>query len=279
MISFFKAHKRVSVIFFSWVAFCALVLIPNWREGPFYFLFFSAIFVILIASKLFWVGRVVDLGERFIPGKPRRAWLTAIVSVICLFFFAYNIGPWDILRGNSTHLTLRSVLVEAPFWWWFVGSMVGFSLMIVFWTVDRTTCAAAWVYFKARKAAVGPAAAPLPDTIALGPPSPARRQLLEQVAVAVSAAPFVAAAYGLLYGRLDVEVTRPRIRLARLPKAFEGFRIAQLSDFHISPFMTAEEIRRCVTIANGLKAHLVVVGVDYPQMRFSRGGIGRTQLR
>jgi hypothetical protein len=31
--------------------------------------------------------------------------------------------------------------------------------------------------------------------------------------------PFVAAAYGLLYGRLDVEVTRPRIRFARLPKA------------------------------------------------------------
>jgi predicted MPP superfamily phosphohydrolase len=87
--------------------------------------------------------------------------------------------------------------------------------------------------------------------------------LLEQTAVAVSAAPFVAAAYGLLYGRLDVEVTRPRIRLARLPQAFEGFRIAQLSDFHISPFMTADQIRRCVTIANGLKADLVVLTGDY----------------
>src|SRR5512135_454716 len=65
MISVFRAHKRVSVIFFSWVAFCALMLIPNWRLGPFYFLFFSAIFVMLIASQLFWVGRVVSLGERF----------------------------------------------------------------------------------------------------------------------------------------------------------------------------------------------------------------------
>ena len=73
----------------------------------------------------------------------------------------------------------------------------------------------------------------------------------------------MAAAYGLLYGRLDVEVTRPRVRLSRLPKAFEGFRIAQLSDFHISPFMTADEIRRCVTIANGLKADLVVLTGDF----------------
>jgi predicted MPP superfamily phosphohydrolase len=263
MISFLRAHKRASVIFFSWVAFFAFVLIPNWREGPLYFLFFSSLFVMLMASQLFWVGRVVGLGERFIPGKPRRAWLTFIASVVCLFFFAYNIGPWDIPRGDSTHLRLRNLLIEAPFWWWFVGSMVGFGLVIVFWTVDRTMRVAWWICRNAYKAAAGHADAPGPHVIALDPPSPARRQLLEQAAVAVSALPFVAAAYGLLYGRLDVEVTHPHIRLARLPKAFEGFRIVQLSDFHISPFMTAEEIRRCVTLANGLKADLVALTGDY----------------
>lgn len=42
MITFLRAHKRVSVITFLWFAFCAFWLIPNWREGPFYFLFFSA---------------------------------------------------------------------------------------------------------------------------------------------------------------------------------------------------------------------------------------------
>jgi predicted MPP superfamily phosphohydrolase len=263
IIRFVRAHKRVSVIIFSWVAFCAFVLIPNWREGPFYFLFFSALFLTLLASQLFWIPRVVDFGARFVPGKPHRSWLTAIATVTCLFFFAYNIGPWNIPRGDSTHLTLRHILFEAPFWWWFVGSWVGFGLVIVFWTVDRTTRAAAWIYRKARKAAARNTAAPTPDAIALDPPSSARRRLLEQTAVTVSAAPFVAAAYGLLYGRLDVEVTRPRIALARLPKAFEGFRIVQLSDFHISPFMTADEIRRCITIANGLKADLVALTGDY----------------
>ena len=66
----------------------------------------------------------------------------------------------------------------------------------------------------------------------------------------MSAAPFVAGTYGLLYGRLNLETTYQRIRLQRLPKAFEGFRIVQLSDFHISPFMSAEEIRKYVAIAN-----------------------------
>src|SRR6266404_9488913 len=172
MIRFLRAHKRV--ITFSLVAFGAFWLGPSWSEvGPFGFLFFFALFVMLIVSQIFWVGRVVDLGERFIPGKPRRAWLTAIASVVCLFFFAYNIGPWDIPRGDSTHLTLRHVLFEAPFWWWFVGSWVGFGLVIVFWTVDRTTRAAAWIYRKARKAAARHTAAPTPDAIALEPPSPA----------------------------------------------------------------------------------------------------------
>lgn len=79
----------------------------------------------------------------------------------------------------------------------------------------------------------------------------------------VSATPFVAVGYGLLYGRLDIEVTRPRIRLGRLPKAFEAFRIAQLSDIHISPFTTAGYIRRCVAITNGLKPDLVALTGDY----------------
>jgi predicted MPP superfamily phosphohydrolase len=189
------------------------------------------------------------------------------VSVVYLFFFAYNIGPyispWEIPRGDSTHLTLRHVLFEAPFWWWFVGSWAGFGLVMVFWMADRAGRAAAWFYRKARKAAAGHAATPMPGAIALDPRSSSRRRFVEQTAVAVSAVPFVAAAYGLLYGRVDVEVTRPRIGLARLPRAFEGFRIAQLSDFHISPFLTADEIRRCVMIANGLKADLVALTGDY----------------
>jgi hypothetical protein len=217
----------------------------------------------MIASQVFWIPRVVGLAERFILGKSGRACLRISVGVVYLFFFACNFGIWNIPRGDSTHLTLRSALLDGAWWVWLVGSWVGFALLMVFWTVDRATRATAWVYRKVRKAAAGRGAAPAPAAINLDPASLARRQLLEQTAVAVSALPFVAAAYGLLYERLDVEVTHPRIRLARLPKTFEGFHIVHLSDFHISPFMTADEIRRCVTIANELKADLVALTGDY----------------
>ncbi|MBA2703841.1 MAG: metallophosphoesterase [Blastocatellia bacterium] len=261
MISFLRANKRV-IIFSLVFAFSAFLLIHPGELGRFYALLFFAIFVMLIASQLFWIRRVLDLGERFIPGKPRPAWLAVIAGVVYLFFFAYSFRSFGIGHiSRAADPRLRSVLIVGAFSWWLVGSWAGFGLVMVFWTVDRATRAAAWVYRRAREAAAGHAAALKPAAIAL--PSPTRRRFLEQTAIAVSATPFVAAAYGLLYGRLDVQVTHRRIRLARLPKAFEGFRIAQLSDFHISPFMPADQIRRCVTITNQLKADLVVLTGDF----------------
>jgi predicted MPP superfamily phosphohydrolase len=79
----------------------------------------------------------------------------------------------------------------------------------------------------------------------------------------VSAAPFVVSGYGLLYGRLNLETTHPRIKLSRLPKAFHGFRIAQLSDIHIGPFMSAEEIRKYVAIVDETKADLILLTGDF----------------
>jgi predicted MPP superfamily phosphohydrolase len=264
MITVLRAHKRV--ITFSLVAFCAFWL-SRGALHRFYFLPFFATFVMLIASQLFWIRRVLDIGERFIPGKPRRTWLAIVATVVYVFFFfAYRFAPLGILltTGQMIHTAdprLRRVLIDGAFSVWLVGSGLGFGLVMVFWSVDRGARGAIWVYRYMRGAAAGHATAPEPDAIALL--SPARRHLLRQMAIAVSATPFVAAAYGLLYSRLDVEVTHRRIALARLPKAFEGFRIAQLSDFHISPFMSADEIRRCVTTANQLKTDLVVLTGDY----------------
>jgi uncharacterized protein len=262
---FFRAHKRLIAItlVLAYAAFLLIHPIPYPRS---YELIGGALNLILLASQLFWIRRVLDLGERFIPGKPRRGWLALVAGLVYLFFVIYS---YPAIESTNDHVfraadwRLSSVLIEATFWWWLVGSLSGFVLVIFFGIVDRAARGAAWVYRKVRKAATVHISALGPESPALDLPSAARRRFLEQTAVAVSAVPFLAAGYGLLYERLDLEVTHRPIRLARLPKAFEGFRIAQLSDFHISPFMTAAEIRRCVTIANGSKADLIVLTGDY----------------
>ncbi len=264
MTGFLRTHKR-AIVFSFLLAYSAFLFIHPGKFGRFWSLFNFALLVMLIASQFFWIRRVLDLGERFIPGKPRRASLAVIASLVYLFFWIYNFGSWQSAHHvpRAADWRLRTVLIEGAFWWWLFGSLVGFVLVIVFWTVDRTTRAVAWLFRRARQAAAVHATAPQPSALALEPSSRTRRRFLKQTAVAVSATPFVAGAYGLLYGRVNFEVTRQRIRLARLPRSFEGFRVAQLSDFHISPFMPADEIRRCVAITNGLQPQLVVLTGDF----------------
>jgi hypothetical protein len=119
--------------------------------------------------------------------------------------------------------------MEGAFTWWLVGSWSGYCLVIVFWTVDRVGRAAAWVCNRARDAAAVHVAAPKPAPIAV--PSPDRRHFLRQTAIALSATPpFVAAAYGLFYGRLDMEVTRQRIRLVARSDEFGRFERANVKE-------------------------------------------------
>ncbi len=228
------------------------------------FLGFSAVLLIFIASQLFWIRRLGEFSARWLSNPRRRRVLALAGAGLYLFLFCYNI-PFFEHGTEATRLTLPAALLEAPFRWWFLGSVLGFFLVVIFWTADRMARATGWAY-RAVARALGTLAGDdrrSPAAFSSGLPSPSRRRFLEQTAVAVSAAPFVASGYGLFYGRLNLETTEKRIVLRRLPRAFQGFRIAQLSDFHIGPFMTAGEIRKYVEIANRLKPDLYVLTGDF----------------
>jgi predicted MPP superfamily phosphohydrolase len=61
--------------------------------------------------------------------------------------------------------------------------------------------------------------------------------------------------------RLTIE--HHQIRLRRLPSAFDGFRIVQLSDIHHSPFTSRTQIERAVDTANRLQPDIVALTGDY----------------
>ena len=253
------AHWRAIVLLL--ILACVAFLVARSNEFGRFELILLALLLIFIASQIFWLGRLVDVGERFIPGRPRRAWLTIMTVVLYLFVFLYSYPEWGLGHViRAADYRPQSMLIHAAFWWWFVGSMSAFLLVIAFGAADRGVRAAGWVYRKARTAIhQRPAAADAEAALE----SSGRRRFLERTAVLVSASPFLAAGYGLLYERQDVEIVRQRVRLARLPKAFEGFHIAQLSDIHIGPFTTADYIRRCVAITNGLEPDLIALTGDY----------------
>ncbi len=58
-------------------------------------------------------------------------------------------------------------------------------------------------------------------------------------------------------------VEQVEIRLKRLPKSLDGFRIVHLSDIHHSPFTNLEHISSAVKIANELKPDMFVLTGDF----------------
>jgi hypothetical protein len=275
MVSFPTVYQRVfvhwrAIILLLIIAYVAF-LIASSDEFVSLELNLFALLLIFIASQIFWIGRVVDLGEWLLHRRVCRRRVAMGVVLAYLFVIAYSF-PTTIAQGHTFRIgfyRLPNVVTEGVFWWWFVGSMLAFLLVIALGTADRVARSAVSVYRKVRTATHRhPAAVDAAEATLL---SSGRRRFLERTAMLVSATPFVAAGYGLLYERQDVEVVRHRVRLARLPKAFASFRIAQLSDIHISPFTTADYIHRCVIITNELKPDLIALTGDYIAWGGDRG--------
>jgi hypothetical protein len=59
------------------------------------------------------------------------------------------------------------------------------------------------------------------------------------------------------------ELTRFPIRLAKLPRAFHGLKLAQLSDIHHSPFLGEAEIAQAIRFTNALQPDVVALTGDY----------------
>jgi predicted MPP superfamily phosphohydrolase len=92
--------------------------------------------------------------------------------------------------------------------------------------------------------------------------NPDRRRVLNAVGGALMATPFAAIGYGSFIQRTDFHVREVDIPLEGLPPDLDGLRILQLSDIHLSAFLSEEEFARVVDEALQLHPHLAVVTGD-----------------
>lgn len=93
-----------------------------------------------------------------------------------------------------------------------------------------------------------------------------RRHFLRGAAVAGGASVLAGAASFFYGARVEtewLETEKIAVELPSLPSGLEGFRIVQLSDFHLYPHTRLEFIRSAVQRANDLKPDLIVLTGDY----------------
>ena len=94
------------------------------------------------------------------------------------------------------------------------------------------------------------------------PADPMRRKMLAAARSAVVAAPAAALGYGTFLERRWLRQAEVNVRVAGLPKDLDGLRIAQISDIHLSSFLSADELAVAVDMANEFRPHLSMVTGD-----------------
>jgi predicted MPP superfamily phosphohydrolase len=92
--------------------------------------------------------------------------------------------------------------------------------------------------------------------------SRARRNFLRVARGALFAAPAVAVGYGMFIQRLRMNLREQEIAIAGLPADLDGLKIVQLTDIHLSAFLSVTELERAVEIANETRPHLALVTGD-----------------
>jgi len=90
---------------------------------------------------------------------------------------------------------------------------------------------------------------------------PKRRKFMQGAGVAAVAAPFIATGFGIA-GRNRIRFNVVDVPIPNLPPDLNGLRIAQISDIHLSEFLSERELARAIDMANEAKPHLTLVTGD-----------------
>jgi predicted MPP superfamily phosphohydrolase len=180
------------------------------------------------AAGLFWILSGPALGAS--RGIRRAITLCALASFATLIF------------GCS--LRYYRVARYFPEWWsgWGRGLVIAWAMLSVAWLVAGVV-SRQWL--RAR---------PLH--------SPARRNFLKATQLALFGVPAAAAGYGVLIQRFQLALREQDIAIPGLPLDLDGLRLVQLTDIHLSPFLSERELERAVAMANETRAHVAFVTGD-----------------
>ena len=213
---------------------------------------------LLFLSQRFWyrsLWRVTsNWGQVWLRVAARLAYVLILLMVIATLLEAISLG-----RG---HIIPRASMIGVLTGLWFFSALFAYLAVKMVHGVDRV-----WRLLRGLAANVvsaAPASANTSSipTVAETVADPSRRYLFRAATAAAGAAPFLGAMYGFAAERLNYQVRRVEIPMHNLPLALDGMKVVQISDVHLSSYMSRTQVRRAVDMANDLGADLAVVTGD-----------------
>jgi predicted MPP superfamily phosphohydrolase len=191
-----------------------------------------ALGLVLVAQALglFWILRGPAAGAAVGVRRTILACATASFAVLFLGFF----------------LRFYRVAKYFPVWWsgWGRGLVITWAFLSLLWLT------------------AGVASQALSHSLARVEHSAARRNFLRTAQVALFGAPAAAIGYGVFVQRFQLTLREQNIAVPELPRDLDGLRLVQLTDIHLSPFLSERELERAVAMANETRAHIALVTGD-----------------
>ena len=89
-----------------------------------------------------------------------------------------------------------------------------------------------------------------------------RRKFIVNVGLGIASIPFASMLYGITKGKYNYKVKKLALSFKNLPKAFDGFKLVQISDIHSGSFDSVEDVQRGVDLINEQNADVVLFTGD-----------------
>lgn len=201
------------------------------------FFIFLVFFVLLDVYVLFGVRSVFSKGSS-------QTWATI---VYVLFAFLAHIGFYIMVKHFSSR-TINATLMR-NLWIGFGFSFIVFKLLFVSFLIldDALRVLKFGIQYLYD----------LFTTNSKGVDLENRRQFIVKLGLGVASIPFASMLYGITKGKYNYKVKKVQLKLPNLPKAFEGFRLVQISDIHAGSFDSVEDVQRGVDLINAQNADVV----------------------
>ena len=217
----------------------------------------SGLLSLIVYSQYFWYRGLWRISSNW--GSTA---LRVTARLLCLALVTISaLAIVDGIRMGSRHWIPRGDIFPAFVGMWFTCAFFGFLAVQLVRGLERIwrRIARKVAAKKQVEASPAPAVRETAELVA----DPGRRHFFKAATAAAGAAPFLGAMYGFAAERLNYQIRRVEIPIANLPDALDGMKISQLSDIHLSGYISREDVRRAVDMANDLSPDLSVVTGDF----------------
>jgi uncharacterized protein len=162
-------------------------------------------------------------------------WIPTVLSVLALFWWTFS-DPYKY-SSNFRNWIITGIVAT------YFSKIVG----VLFLFIDDLQRGVRWVFSYFQKSS---------STNSRGEVI-SRSEFLSKTALIAASVPLGAFAYGIISGAHDYRIRKITIKLPNLPKAFDGIKIAQLSDIHSGSFWNKTAVKGGVEMVLGEKPDVI----------------------